>query len=66
MEQQGIINAVLKILKNKKLLMRLLIALAVIGLVAWLALAPKDIPTPWGTCHQGPVIPAKTSGGIAR
>lgn len=54
MEQRGILNAAMRILKNKKLLTRLLVALAIVGLITWLALAPKDIPTPWGTCHQGP------------
>ena len=59
MEQKGILAAIMKILRNKTLWMRLLIALALTGLVAWLAFAPKDIPTPWGTCHQGSAIPAR-------
>ncbi len=59
MEQKGILAATMKILKNKALWTRLLIALAVAGLIAWFVFVPKDIPTPWGTCHQGPVIQAK-------
>jgi hypothetical protein len=57
MEQKGIISAMKSVLKNKAMWKRLLITLAVSGLIAWLALAPKDVPTPWGTCHQGSAIP---------
>lgn len=44
-----------RILRNKKMWMRLILTLLTVGFAAWLVFSPKDIPTPWGTCHQGQV-----------
>jgi len=56
MEQKGIISAMKSVLKSKTMWTRFIVTLVIASLVAWLAFAPKDVPTPWGTCHQGSAI----------
>ncbi len=53
-EQKGLLKFAKDVLKNKTMWRRLmwLIGLAMLTAVA---LAPKDIPTPWGVYHQGPL-----------
>lgn len=58
-QQRGIIKAIKDILGNAKMWKRLIMTLLVAGIIAWLIFVPKDIPTPWGTCHQG--TPSKSA-----